>query len=93
MLDAIKPVHLNLRSTNVQLKLFQLTQGCPEFMVQTLMVGTGHCNNHLLYRNEWAQVRRKQGKQQMNGKIFFFLLKASLTSVMFTVTVQNCVHQ
>ena len=25
-------------------------------MVQTLRVDTGHCNNHLLYRNVWAQV-------------------------------------
>ena len=33
-------------------------QGGPEFIVQTLRVGTGYCNNHLLYRNVWAQVTR-----------------------------------
>ncbi|GFT19171.1 uncharacterized protein TNCV_303041 [Trichonephila clavipes] len=38
------------------LRRIVLLQGGPKFMVQTLRVGTGHCNIHLLYRNAWAQV-------------------------------------
>lgn len=31
-------------------------QGGSKFIEQTLMVGTGHCEDHLLYRNMWGQV-------------------------------------
>ncbi|GFW49930.1 hypothetical protein TNCV_2315121 [Trichonephila clavipes] len=52
-------------------------QGGPEFMVQTLMVDTGHCNNHLLYRNVWAQVKReganKGNKRDVTGSRAFSL--------------------
>ncbi|GBM94504.1 hypothetical protein AVEN_192992-1, partial [Araneus ventricosus] len=34
--------------------------GGPKSMVQTLRVGTGHCNSHLLYRYVWAQVTRRE---------------------------------
>ena len=35
----------------------KFVQGGPEFIVQTLRVGTGHGNSHLLYKNAWLQMR------------------------------------
>ncbi|GFU34658.1 hypothetical protein TNCV_1993711 [Trichonephila clavipes] len=35
-------------------------------MVQTLRVDAGHCNNHLLYKNVWAQVTRSRTWQDDN---------------------------
>ena len=43
-------------------------QGGPEFIVQTLRVGTGYCNNHLLYRNVWAQVTRWGASKEKNRR-------------------------
>lgn len=33
-------------------------QGHPEFVGQTIRVGTSHCNNHYLYGNVYEQVTR-----------------------------------
>ena len=55
----------------LQLKYTHATQhiqGGPKLMVQTLRVGTGLCNTHLLYRNAWAQVTRWDANKEKNRR-------------------------
>ncbi|GBO28251.1 hypothetical protein AVEN_44638-1 [Araneus ventricosus] len=67
-------------------------------MLQALRVGTGHCNNHLLYRNVWAQVTRRGIvndfligphllPKRLNGQCYIIFLEQVLPELLQNVPV------
>lgn len=58
-----------------------------KLMIQILRVDRGHCNKRLLCRNVWRKRRIEDTNTEKRHKRN--LLTASLTSSIFTISIQN----